>query len=123
MKYLILTIASVDYAKAISGFLWSIQKNKDHSTEYYNNWIVHPNKNEVALAFPDMEIFIDDNADATQLVNQVRQAITEEEAQQMEDKINQGGIVKPVDFIPQSLGSNILTRSEAEASGWFEIED
>lgn len=122
MKYLILTIPSIDYAKAISRFLWSIQKNKDESTKYFNHWVQHPVNGQIALAFPNVEILLDDNADASILVDQVRQAITSEEATAMEERINKGGSVKPVDFIPASLSTNIITQSEAEANGWFEFE-
>ena len=122
MKYLILTIPSVDYAKGISHFLYALSVPAlNYTTQYYNAWLVHPQTNEVALGFPEnSDIPIHPNADAELLVDQVRNAITEEEAQAMEDRINEGGNVTPLDFIPQSLGGNIRTKEEMQLSGWFE---
>jgi hypothetical protein len=123
MKYLILTIPSVEYAKAISKFLYALSvPSQDQSTKFYNSWIEHPQLNKVALSFPDDELPINPDADAKLLVDQVRQAITEDEAQAMEDRINEGGLVKPIDFIPASLSTNILTHAEMESAGWFYIE-
>ena len=119
MNYLILTISSIEYAKSISRFLRVIQKDKDPTTQYFNHWLMHSITHEVALAFPDVDIKLDDEADASLLVDVVRNAITPEEAQAMEDRINQGGNVKPLDFIPQSVGQNIRTQDQMDSDGWF----
>lgn len=123
MKYLILTINSIDYAKAISKFLYALSVPlQNQTTKYFNNWIQHPSTNEVALVFGEEQLPIHPQADAKLLVNQVRQSITEEEATEMENIINQGGKVKPIDFIPASLGNNILNREKMEADRWFNFE-
>lgn len=124
MKYLILTIGSIDYAKAISKFLYALSvPTQDQTTKYFNSWIQHPENNQVALVFGEEQLPIHPQANAKLLVDQVRQAITEQEATEMENIINQGGKVKPIDFIPASLGSNILTKEEMESDGWFNFEE
>jgi hypothetical protein len=122
MKYLILTIPSIEYAKAISRFIWAITIDSDQSTMFYNSWIQHPQTNEVALAFIHNEkILIHPNANAKALVDQVRNAITQVEANLMENTINEGGLLNPLDFIPASLSTIILTHSEMENAGWFAV--
>ena len=126
MKYLILTIPSVDYAKAISKFLYALSvPTLDQVTQYYNGYIIHPNTGKVALGFPDEDIYVHSEADEKALVDQVRNAISEEEATQLEQDIidNKGQRAIPIDFIPQSLKSNLKTYAQMENWGWFELEE
>jgi len=125
MKYLILTIPSIEYAKAISFFLYALSiPELNQSTKYYNQWNVHPENNNVCLSFPDVPILINENANEKELVDLVRSAVSEEEAIKLENDIknNKGQEVYPLDFIPQSISSNIITEEEFINNGWINLE-
>lgn len=120
MEYLVLTQPSIEYAKQISKFLYSLSvPSQDQATKYFNGWITHPTTGSVALVFGTEEIPIHPHGNAILLVDTIRQAITEPEATEIETRINEGGTAKPLDFLPQSLSSNLLTEQQAKDNGWL----
>jgi hypothetical protein len=82
MKYLILKTPSINYAKAISRFIYGMSVPAlNETTQYYCGWIEHPETNAVALVFPDNDSLpISAEANPVLLVDTIRTAITENEA-------------------------------------------
>jgi hypothetical protein len=121
MKYLILKTPSIEYAKAISRFIYSMSNpNESNDTTIYCPCISHPITKQVALVFPDEDTLpIKAGANPKLLVDTIRFAITADEAIALENTINGGGIVNPIEHIPSSLNRGIKTYEELKEDGWF----
>lgn len=144
MKYLILKTPSIDYAKAISRFIYGMSVPElDETTQYYCSWIQHPTSGAVALAFFENDSLpISTGANPVLLVDTIRAAITVDEAATLEALIANANTpveteitglggelitvsitnnrINPIDHVPASLASNIKTQAEMEAGGWFQ---
>jgi hypothetical protein len=121
MKYLILKTPLVEYAQAISRFIYGMSiPTFSEVTQYYCSWIKHPETNEVALAFNENDSLpISAEANPVLLVDTIRAAITASEATELENLIANSQSIKPIEHIPASLASNIKTEAEMEAGRWF----
>ena len=142
MKYLILKTPSLDYAKAISRFIYGMSvPTFSETTQYYCSWIEHPETNEVALVFPENDSLpISPEANPVLLVDTIKSVITEDEAETLENLIRNAhtpqettieldgeiltintinSTINPIDHIPASLAGNIKTHEELAGEGWF----
>lgn len=122
MKYLILKTPSIDYAKAISRFIYGMSIPAfNETTQYCCSWIKHPESDEVALVFPENDLLpISPEANPALLVDTIRAAITTSEAIELGNLIANSQSINPIEHIPVSLTANIKTQAEMEANGWFQ---
>ena len=126
---------------AISRFIYALSvPAMNETTQYFCSWVRHPTTVEYALAFTEDLLPIHPQANAPQLVDTIRHAITEDEATAFEDVIASGELVEyttidedgveqtfqrrdrtitPIDHIPPSLSAKTLTHEQATDQGWF----
>lgn len=131
MSYLILSTPSLPYADAISHELWLLVRpasvGADETTQFYTGRYAHPAGDEVAIGPIEGSQPIHKDADEIPLASLIGAAVTADEEAYIENTISdaKGGSLDMYDMLQgiDSLSSNLRTRSELEADGWFPTEE
>lgn len=107
-------------------------RDSSYVTDFYCPIVKHPSNGWWALELPETEtVPIHTEADGSELRSVLEifvqdEALTEAEADQITGAVAKlrGQQVRIRDFIPSSWSDYAMTRTEAEAAGWFpELED
>jgi hypothetical protein len=126
--YLLLSNPSLEYAESISRELWLlVRPDPGGVTLYYAHIAKSPDQSGYALLLPDESMPIDPDADPEQLIALIDTVITEDEKTSIRDGIqaNKGGNMNLRSFVSviDSLSSQLKTREQLEADGWFASTD
>ena len=130
MNYLILTQPSEEYARAVSHELWMLARPRGISdgetSQYFCGVITHAD-GRVAIGPLDGTQPVHADADELSFGQLIGAAITEEEEDAIIAAITEakGGSIRILDLIEASpsLSSNLRTREQLEADGWFPSEE
>jgi hypothetical protein len=131
MPYLILSTPSIAYADAISHELWLLVRpasvGGNETTRFYTGRFAHPAGDEVAIGPIEGSQPIHKDADEIPLAQLIGAAVTADEEAYIENTISdaKGGSLDMYDMLQgiDSLSSNLRTRSELEADGWFPTDE
>ena len=126
MTHLILSQPSEEYAKAVSHELWMLARPRgisDNETSQYYCGVQKHNDGRIAIGPLDGTQPVHAEADELSFGVLIRDAITTEEEAAIIGAINnaKGGAISILSVLTESpsLSSNLLTRGEMEADGWF----
>ena len=129
MTYLILTQPSEEYARAVSHELWMLARPRgisdNETSQYFCGVLTHDG--QVAIGPLDGMQPVHTDADELSFGQLIGAAITEEEEAGIVAAITEakGGSIDIVALIESSpsLSSNLRTREQLEAAGWFTSEE
>ena len=129
--YLILSTPSLPYADAISHELWLLVRptsvGADETTQFYTGRYAHPDGTKVCVGPINGSQPIHGDADEIPLASLIGQAVTADEEAYIENTISdaRGGSLDMYVMLQgiDSLSSNLRTREQLEAEGWFPTEE
>ena len=112
--------------EAVSHAIWELSRpDADaNATQYYCGWITHPQTGQHALTLTEGDTQpIHPHADTAiaQFVGAVRPIVGDTEADALQALLMdaRGGRINLIDALPPTLSQNLLTREQADESGWF----
>ena len=129
--YLTLSVPSLPYAQQISRELWllvrPLLRAEGEVSQFYTSTLAHPDGSSVAIFIPDESMPIHAEADEIPISELIGAAVTAEEEAGIEAAINEakGGTINLLTMIQSlpSLSTNLKTRDQLEAAGWFPTEE
>lgn len=111
-------------ARGLQKEFYNIQRpeqlhDANDNTKYLSGWIKHPTTGQLAIKLPEITIQKHNLADASKLINFLKDVLSDTKKQNIRDYWRDNQIIAIQQLWEYMFPAQTMTRAEMEQEGWF----